>query len=111
MLLFAFPALLPGRAPAAEASRVGRQLPARELLARVRTHLELAKLRRAWLVELELRVQHRTAELVQTTKDLEDRAEKMADQIQKRLATFADKAEDIEHNDIAKELYALAKSL
>src|SRR5205807_8765174 len=44
---------------------------ARELLARVRTHLELAKLRRAWLVELELRVQHRTAELVQTTKDLE----------------------------------------
>jgi DNA-binding response OmpR family regulator len=44
---------------------------ARELLARVQTHLELAKLRRAWAVELELRVQERTAELVQMTKNLE----------------------------------------
>src|SRR5205814_3792863 len=44
---------------------------ARELLARVRTHLEMAKLRREWADELELRVQERTAELVQTTRELE----------------------------------------
>jgi signal transduction histidine kinase len=44
---------------------------ARELLARVRTHLELAKLRLEWTVELERRVRERTAELVQTTRELE----------------------------------------
>jgi signal transduction histidine kinase len=44
---------------------------ARELLARVRTHLEMAKVRREWQTELELRVQERTAELVQTTRELE----------------------------------------
>src|SRR5205814_367126 len=43
---------------------------ARELLARVRTHLELAGLRRQSAEELELRVQERTAELVQATSDL-----------------------------------------
>src|SRR5882762_9318044 len=44
---------------------------ARELLARVRTHLELAQLRREWAVALERRVQERTAELFQTCRDLE----------------------------------------
>src|SRR2546428_2633504 len=43
---------------------------ARELLARVRAHLELAKLRRQSAEELELRVQERTAELVQATNKL-----------------------------------------
>jgi signal transduction histidine kinase len=44
---------------------------ARELLARVHTHLAMAKLRREWAAELELRVQERTTELVQTTESLE----------------------------------------
>src|SRR5256885_2264886 len=44
---------------------------ARELLARVRTHLELAQLRREWAVALEQQVQERTAELFQTCRDLE----------------------------------------
>jgi signal transduction histidine kinase/DNA-binding response OmpR family regulator len=44
---------------------------ARELLARVRTHLEMAKVRREWEAELERRVQERTAQLLQTTQDLE----------------------------------------
>ena len=44
---------------------------ARELLARVRTHLELARLRREWATELERRVKERTAELLQTCEDLE----------------------------------------
>ena len=44
---------------------------ARELMARVRTHLEMARLRRKVEIELDLRVQERTAELVQTTKELE----------------------------------------
>src|SRR5207237_6565865 len=43
---------------------------ARELLARVRTHLELAQLRREWTVALERRVQERTAELFQSCRDL-----------------------------------------
>src|SRR5207245_1036525 len=44
---------------------------ARELLARVRTHLELGKLRRGWAAKLELEVQARTSELRQTTRNLE----------------------------------------
>jgi signal transduction histidine kinase len=44
---------------------------ARELLARVRTHLELAQLRREWTVALERQVRERTAELFQTCRDLE----------------------------------------
>jgi signal transduction histidine kinase len=44
---------------------------ARELLARVGTHLELARLRREWAVELERRVGERTAELLHTCQDLE----------------------------------------
>src|SRR5882762_7779035 len=44
---------------------------ARVLLARVRTHLELARLRREWTVALERQVQERTAELLQTCQDLE----------------------------------------
>ncbi|PYR26870.1 MAG: two-component system sensor histidine kinase/response regulator, partial [Acidobacteria bacterium] len=44
---------------------------ARELLARVRTHLELGKLRREWAAKLELEVQARTSELRQTTRNLE----------------------------------------
>jgi signal transduction histidine kinase len=44
---------------------------ARELMARVRTHLELAKLRREWTNELERQVKERTAELLQACQDLE----------------------------------------
>ena len=44
---------------------------ARELLARVRTHLELARLRREWEVELERRVEERTAQLLHTYQALE----------------------------------------
>jgi C4-dicarboxylate-specific signal transduction histidine kinase len=44
---------------------------ARELLARVRTHLELARLRREWTVELERQVRERTAELLRTYQALE----------------------------------------
>ena len=47
---------------------------ARELLARVRTHLEMARLRREWEVELEARVEQRTAELSQKTKELQEEA-------------------------------------
>jgi signal transduction histidine kinase len=43
---------------------------ARELLARVRTHLDMAKLRREWASELEQRVRQRTAELAHTTREL-----------------------------------------
>jgi len=43
---------------------------ARELLARVRTHVELARERRAWEKELELRVKERTAELLTTVDAL-----------------------------------------
>jgi DNA-binding response OmpR family regulator len=38
---------------------------ARDLLARVRTHVEMGKLRRGWAIELEQRVQERTAQLEQ----------------------------------------------
>src|SRR2546425_6827473 len=44
---------------------------ARELLARVRTHLELGKLRREWATKLELEVRTRTSELRHTTRNLE----------------------------------------
>ena len=44
---------------------------ARELLARVRTHLELTRLRREWTSELERQVRERTAELLHTCQDLE----------------------------------------
>jgi predicted nucleic acid-binding Zn-ribbon protein len=53
----------------------------------------------------------RAEEIAKTIKGLEDQAEKLEDQIQKRLAAFASKAEDIEHDDIAKEVDALGKSL
>jgi PAS domain S-box-containing protein len=48
-----------------------KRFSARELLARVRTHLKLAKQRRQLEVELELQVQESTAELLQMTSDLE----------------------------------------
>jgi signal transduction histidine kinase len=44
---------------------------ARELMARVGTHLELAKLRREGAAELERQVKERTSELLQTCQDLE----------------------------------------
>ena len=44
---------------------------ARELLARVRTHLELGRLRREWTSELGRQVGERTAELLHTCQDLE----------------------------------------
>lgn len=44
---------------------------ARELLARVRTHLEMGRLRRGLALELERRVDERTAELMETTRALE----------------------------------------
>jgi len=53
----------------------------------------------------------RADEIAKSIKDVEDQAEKLEDQIQKRLAAFASKAEDIEHDDIANELNALGKSL
>ncbi len=53
----------------------------------------------------------RAEEITKNIKDLEDQAEKLEDKIQKQLAAFASKAEDIEHDDIAKELTALGKSL
>ena len=43
---------------------------ARELLARVRTHIELARERRAWETELERRVEDRTAELAAAAERL-----------------------------------------
>ncbi len=43
---------------------------ARELLARVRTHIELARERRAWETELERRVEERTAELAAAAERL-----------------------------------------
>jgi len=42
----------------------------RELLARVRTHMELARQRRAWETELEEKVRERTAELLASTEAL-----------------------------------------
>lgn len=44
---------------------------AKELLARVRTHVELSRLRRELSEELELRVHERTIELLQATENLE----------------------------------------
>jgi signal transduction histidine kinase/DNA-binding response OmpR family regulator len=43
----------------------------RELIARVRTHLDMARQRREWERELEHRVEERTAQLVRATRDLE----------------------------------------
>ncbi len=43
---------------------------ARELLARVRTHVQLAQQRRAWESELEQRIQERTAELASSVEAL-----------------------------------------
>ena len=63
---------------------------ARELLARVRAHLELSRLRRQSAEELELRVQERTAELVQATNDLKAEIveRKRAEEKVAWLATF-----------------------
>ena len=44
---------------------------ARELTARVRTHVELSRLRRRWGTELEQRVRERTAELLRSCQELE----------------------------------------
>ena len=53
----------------------------------------------------------RAGEIMKLLKGIEDRANKLGDEIQNRLTVFASKAEEIEHDDIAKELDALGKSL
>ena len=49
---------------------LAKPFSARELLARVRTHVELARQRRAWESELEQRVKDRTAELATAVQEL-----------------------------------------
>ena len=49
----------------------------RELLARVRTHVELSRTRRKWTAELERRVQERTTELGQSVKNFQFLADTM----------------------------------
>jgi signal transduction histidine kinase len=62
---------------------------ARELLARVRTHVDLSRLQRAWEGELERRIEERTAEL--------RRAQKLALQ-QERLSALGQMASGIAHD-------------
>jgi signal transduction histidine kinase len=62
---------------------------ARELLARVRTHVELSRLQRAWESELERRIEERTAELRQ--------AQQLALQ-QERLSALGQMASGIAHD-------------
>ncbi len=62
---------------------------ARELLARVRTHVDLARLQRAWETELERRIEERTAELRQ--------AQQLALQ-QERLSALGQMASGIAHD-------------
>jgi signal transduction histidine kinase len=62
---------------------------ARELLARVRTHVDLSRLQRAWEAELERRIEERTAEL--------RRAQELALQ-QERLSALGQMASGIAHD-------------
>jgi signal transduction histidine kinase/DNA-binding response OmpR family regulator len=50
---------------------LAKPFSSRELIARVRTHLDMARQRREWERELEHRVEERTAQLVRATQDLE----------------------------------------
>jgi signal transduction histidine kinase len=83
---------------------------ARELLARVRTHVELAQQRRAWESELERRVEERTAELAaaatrqeQLNEELKDaydelRQTQQAVMQQERLRALGQMASGIAHD-------------
>lgn len=67
---------------------------ARELLARVQTHLAMAKLRREWLIELDRRIHERTADLEQTTNVLEIEIveRKRAEEETRKLLTGAEES-------------------
>ncbi len=68
---------------------------ARELLARVRTHLEMAKLRRSLERELEQRVSERTSELVQKNDELQVTTQQLWHT--SKLATMGELAASIAH--------------
>jgi signal transduction histidine kinase len=67
----------------------------RELLARVRTHLEMAKLRRSLERELEQRVSERTSELVQKNDELQVTTQQLWHT--SKLATMGELAASIAH--------------
>jgi signal transduction histidine kinase len=82
---------------------LAKPFSARELLARVRTHVELARQRRAFESELEERVKERTAELADTVTELQGaydelRLTQQAALQQERLSALGQMASGIAHD-------------
>lgn len=67
----------------------------RELLARVRTHMKMAKLRRSLELELEERVQERTAELAQRNEELQVMTQQLWQT--SKLATVGELSANVAH--------------